>query len=150
MSDAQSPRPASQSGSSAAGGAPSASRRRWTHDRIEAELSALLAQRSTWPNQEEFAQYGLRGLAMAVSRYGGITYWAERMGVRTRPGQRRGGYDERQARLDTEELIARLGYLPNARRIRAEGFPRLASLVNRRGGARGWLAFLQARETPPR
>lgn len=130
------------------GGAPR-SRRYWTDDRIEAELASLLEGRDTWPLHEEFAAYGLRGLAMAVSRYGGISYWAERMGVRLGTGQNRSHYTEYNARLDTEEVIGRLGFLPNVNRIRAEGFGRLASFINRRGGGvRAWLEHIERTDPP--
>lgn len=119
--------------------------REWSDERIEEQLALLLAGRETWPRQAEFEVYGLRGLAMAVHRYGGLAYWAKRTGVTLSSGQDRGRYLELDARRDTLVVLGRLGYLPNTRRIRAEGFPRLASFIDARGGgARAWLIDCQA------
>ena len=55
-------------------------RRRWTDERIRAELSAFCSERSTWPSAAEFRAAGRSDLYVAASRYGGIGFWAAELG----------------------------------------------------------------------
>ncbi|HYZ77446.1 MAG TPA: RodZ domain-containing protein [Gaiellaceae bacterium] len=55
-------------------------RRRWTDDRIRAELSAFCSERATWPSAAEFRAAGRSDLYVAASRYGGIGFWAAELG----------------------------------------------------------------------
>jgi Domain of unknown function (DUF4115) len=68
-------------------------RRRWTDDRIRAELAAFCAERATWPSAAEFRAAGHSDLYVAASRYGGIGFWAAELGFprseRVRPTVRR-------------------------------------------------------------
>jgi Fic family protein len=48
---------------------------KWTDPVIERELRSLLSDRTTWPNQAEFAAAGRRDLYAAASRNGGIKRW---------------------------------------------------------------------------
>jgi hypothetical protein len=59
----------------------SSGRRRWTDDRIRAELSAFCADRTTWPSAAEFRSAGRSDLYVAASRYGGIGFWAAELGL---------------------------------------------------------------------
>jgi putative transcriptional regulator/uncharacterized protein DUF4115 len=61
-------------------------RRRWTDDRIRAELSAFCSDRTTWPSAAEFKSAGRSDLYVAASRYGGIGFWAAELGF---PRERR-------------------------------------------------------------
>jgi uncharacterized protein DUF4115/putative transcriptional regulator len=61
-------------------------RRRWTDDRIRAELSAFCSARTTWPSAAEFKSAGRSDLYVAASRYGGIGFWAAELGF---PRERR-------------------------------------------------------------
>jgi Fic family protein len=54
--------------------------RSWTPERIQAELEAFCAGRSEWPSVAEFRTAGQTALYLAVNRYGGVDYWAERVG----------------------------------------------------------------------
>jgi Domain of unknown function (DUF4115) len=56
-------------------------RRRWTDDRIRAELTAFCADRTTWPSAAEFRSAGRSDLYVAASRYGGIGFWAAELGL---------------------------------------------------------------------
>jgi hypothetical protein len=56
------------------------SQRRWTSDRIEAELEAFCADRKTWPSAADFKAAGRGDLYVAASRYGGIGHWTEKLG----------------------------------------------------------------------
>jgi hypothetical protein len=56
------------------------SQRRWTSDRIRAELEAFCAGRKTWPSAADFKTAGRGDLYVAASRYGGVRHWAEMLG----------------------------------------------------------------------
>jgi hypothetical protein len=58
-----------------------AGQRRWTSDRIRAELEAFCAGREAWPSAKEFKAAGRGDLYVAASRYGGIGYWAGALGL---------------------------------------------------------------------
>jgi hypothetical protein len=55
-------------------------KRKWTEERIRAELEAFCAGRRSWPRALEFKQEGHADLYLAASRYGGIDYWAAELG----------------------------------------------------------------------
>jgi hypothetical protein len=55
-------------------------RRRWTDDRIRAELASFCADRTAWPSAAEFRSAGRSDLYVAASRYGGIGFWAAELG----------------------------------------------------------------------
>jgi DNA-binding transcriptional ArsR family regulator len=54
--------------------------RRWTSERIRAELEAFCAGRATWPSAAEFKAADRGDLYVAASRYGGIGQWADELG----------------------------------------------------------------------
>ena len=63
--------------------APSGGRpRKWTDERIRAELAAFCAQNGHWPRAAEFREAGKNDLYLAASRYGGIDHWAAELGLR--------------------------------------------------------------------
>lgn len=62
----------------AAGGAP----RRWTDERIETELRALVGDDERFPSIARFDEAGRRDLYQAIGRHGGSAEWAERLGLR--------------------------------------------------------------------
>lgn len=55
--------------------------RRWTPERIQEELEAFCAGRTVWPSVAEFQTAGRTALYLAVTRYGGVAHWAERVGL---------------------------------------------------------------------
>ena len=61
-----------------AGGRP----RKWTDERIHAELEAFCAEVGRWPRAVEFRDAGRGDLYLAASRYGGIDHWAAELGLR--------------------------------------------------------------------
>lgn len=65
--------------------------RKWTDERIEAELRALVKRLGHWPSQQEIEEAGHKGLVQAVARSGGSRSWAERLGLRPRGGGPRPG-----------------------------------------------------------
>ena len=60
--------------------------RRWTNERIRAELEDFCAGRKAWPSAGAFKSAGRADLYVAASRYGGIGFWAEELGY-ARPGR---------------------------------------------------------------
>jgi hypothetical protein len=54
---------------------------RWTPETTELALENLLAGRSTWPNQREFAAAGLAGLHQTITRTEGHAAMAARYGL---------------------------------------------------------------------
>jgi len=56
--------------------------RRWSEQRIERELIEFVGERDTFPLRREFQESGVNGLLHAAERHGGLSYWAERIGVR--------------------------------------------------------------------
>jgi hypothetical protein len=61
-------------------------KRRWTNERIRAELERFCAKRKTWPSPAEFRAAGHSDLYIAASRYGGVGFWASELGF-SRPGR---------------------------------------------------------------
>lgn len=54
--------------------------RHWTNERIHAALVDFCAGRKTWPPASEFKADGRSDLYVAASRYGGIGFWATKLG----------------------------------------------------------------------
>lgn len=54
-------------------------RRRWSEERIDRELRAFCAGRSTWPAFREFRDAGRLRLYNAAARHGGIEHWRVRI-----------------------------------------------------------------------
>jgi hypothetical protein len=75
--------------------APQSGRRRWTSDRIRAELTEFCSDRAAWPSAAEFKGAGRSDLYVAASRYGGIGFWVAELGF-ARSG--RGAHDNRVLR----------------------------------------------------
>lgn len=69
-------------------------KRRWTNDRIRAELEAFCAGRPDWPRAHDFRTAGRGDLYLAASRYGGIDHWAAELGY----GTARGHAESRETR----------------------------------------------------
>lgn len=113
--------------------------RRWTPERIEAELRAVANGRGVMPSARELDRLGRQDLRSAIVSYGGVRYWADRLGLQMRPRQL-GPINiaeealERQART----LIEELGYLPGANKLRQLGHRELALAVLHAGGARAY------------
>jgi hypothetical protein len=59
--------------------------RRWTPERIQDELEGFCAEHDQWPSVADFKAGGNMALYLAVTRYGGVDYWAERVGKSRQP-----------------------------------------------------------------
>jgi Fic family protein len=55
--------------------------RRWSPERIQEELESFCTGRSRWPSVAEFKAAGQTALYLAVTRYGGVDYWAKQVGL---------------------------------------------------------------------
>lgn len=108
------------------GGQQSAARR-WDDKRLRAELKALVEQLDCFPSYNQLSAMGREDLRCALKRNGGSGWWARELGVALGPGQDRSRYTRKDATRDAEAVIAELGYLPSTTRLRALGYPRLAS-----------------------
>lgn len=92
---------------------------------------------SAFPTRREFAEASRTDLRAAVDDFGGFDYWAWRLGLPVRPRQVASGpYSVRDAVAEAREVIAQLGYLPGARKLRQTGHGRLATEVQKTGGSR--------------
>lgn len=58
-------------------------RRRWSTERVEAELRDFCHGRKTWPTLREFQAANRYALYRAASRYGGAQHWRERLAIGT-------------------------------------------------------------------
>lgn len=92
-------------------------RRRWTGERIRAELTDFCAGREQWPSAQDFRRAGRSGLYVAASRYGGIGFWAAEMGF-SRParmataeahGHKRAPFGRRAAIVAAVAIVAAAG-----------------------------------------
>jgi DNA-binding transcriptional ArsR family regulator len=83
--------------------------RRWTEERIRAELAEFCAGREAWPSARAFKDAGRGDLYIAASRYGGIAHWTETLGFArvTRPS---GSEREAAAAPARSPLRARLAW----------------------------------------
>jgi hypothetical protein len=109
------------------------------HDlrKLEAELRAFTAHRSTFPTRREFDEAGRADLRCAVARYGGVPHWSARLGLQLSARQRsREPYSTGDAVQEARLIVEAMGYLPGARKLRAMRRQRLASAVQAEGGAR--------------
>jgi Fic family protein len=66
--------------------------RRWTDERIRAELRDFARGRTDFPSVQEFKDAGLQQLYEAIARYGGAARWASELGLErvNRRGRSRG------------------------------------------------------------
>jgi hypothetical protein len=111
--------------------------RRRTDEQIEAELREFTAgcAKNQWPTRLTFQRAGRGALWSAMRNRGGSVWWAQRLGFTPRSQQDRRAPSEAEAVELARSLVGTHGYLPSAERLRASGFPKLATVVARVGGA---------------
>jgi hypothetical protein len=109
--------------------------RRWTRTRVLSELKQFVGERQVLPTAAELNAAGRADLRRAMRLWGDAAFWAAELGVRLRPGQDRRAYTTAEAQRDFEAVLASVGAVPHAGAIRRLGYARLASYVERRGGA---------------
>jgi hypothetical protein len=118
--------------------------RRWTEDRVRAELSAFLADREEWPSAAEFVRAGQRQLRDMVYRFGGSRRWAQEMGIRypeRMPGHAPWWTEER-VREELRVFLAGCAVWPSRKAFEAAGRKALRDAVNRTGGPERWAVEL--------
>jgi hypothetical protein len=92
--------------------------------------------RTTFPTLAEFDAAGRTDLRSAVTDYGGVRYWATRLGLDLPAHRHHTTYSIDDALEDARSVVARLGYLPGEPTLRRLGMNRLATVVRASGGAR--------------
>jgi hypothetical protein len=108
--------------------------RKWTDDRIEAELRRLAAENGgRFPKRIELEAQGLQGLASAIKRKG-TRSWADHLDLDLSAGQDRSPYGISEARVDIERVVSETGRLPGERTLRKLGYGRLAKRIANGGG----------------
>jgi DNA invertase Pin-like site-specific DNA recombinase len=59
--------------------------KRWSPERLQAELRAFLGERTEWPQYPAFARAGCARLHLQMMLWGGPYFWARRLGLRLAP-----------------------------------------------------------------
>lgn len=125
---------------------------KWTEPRIRRELIAFMRERRSkrWPTSSEFRAAGRADLMSAITAYGGVVYWAEKVGAELGPGQNREPYLMTEALAEAREVIEQLGYLPGLDTLRELGHFRLVTVVRAHGGAAKFCAEFGLTRPSPR
>jgi hypothetical protein len=120
------------------------SRRTWTEARIENELRRFLAGSDRWPKASVFAASGKASLFTAAYRYGGIDYWAARLGLPRPPPRRRPAihWTEDRIRAELKQFCADRRTWPRQADFAAAQRLTLYWAASRAGGMRRWEADL--------
>ena len=99
-------------------------------------MRAFTEGRTTFPTRREFDRAGRADLRCAVANHGGVTCWAARLGLILAPSQvAHRPYGAGQEVDDARKVIAKVGWLPGAAKLRRMGYGRLATAVQDAGGA---------------
>jgi hypothetical protein len=137
-------------------------KRRWTNERIRAELERFCAKRKTWPSPAEFRAAGHSDLYIAASRYGGVGFWASELGF-SRPGRTEPPtrspvrppsfrWTNERIRAELERFCAKRKTWPSPAEFRAAGHSDLYVAASRYGGVGFWaseLGFSRPGRTEP-
>jgi hypothetical protein len=113
---------------------------KWTDERIEGELRALLGRRKRWPSHREFREQGHRALRDAITRHGGPRIWAKRMGIAYPAPAFDPRWTDRRVHAELGRFLAGRTTWPTRREFRAAGLSSLHGAVARLGGTRHWAA----------
>jgi hypothetical protein len=119
----------------------------WTEDRIRADLSEYLAERTVWPSRAEFEQDGLTALRNAVNRTGGPDRWAAEFGL-PRPNRLSGirrGWSTDGIEATLAELIGDSDTWPTRREFDRAGLSGLLSAIYNREGPDYWARRFKVR-----
>lgn len=112
---------------------------RWSDAKLEAELRTFTDGRDAdrFPTRREFDRADRGDLRCAVENHGGVEFWADRLRLTLAPSQMAHRvYPEKQAVADARLVIAKVGWLPGAAKLRDMRYGRLATEVQRAGGSR--------------
>jgi DNA invertase Pin-like site-specific DNA recombinase len=110
---------------------------RWSPRRIEAELVGWRGTEDRWPTYVEFLQGGRARLHHQVLGYGGVNYWARRLGWRLPARTTR--WDEEAIADGLRPILAGGRTMwPSRREFEAMGLEGLRRAVIRHGGITHW------------
>lgn len=110
---------------------------RWSARRIEAELRSWRGPaEAEWPSYVEFLTSGRARLHHQVLRYGGVSYWAWRLGWSVPPRTTR--WDEETIRDGLRPIAAGREVWPSKREFEAMGLGGLRRAVIMNGGVEHW------------
>lgn len=112
----------------------------WTDERLEAALREFVGDAVEWPSRTRFMAADRQGLYEAMRDHGGHLYWAHRLGLRLSSAQQPRSVPLDELVDQARTVIAQEGRLPNQERLRLLGYPRLATAVQRAGGAQKFKA----------
>jgi len=119
------------------------SHRVWTAARIETELRRLLAGLDRWPPPRVFREAGKASLYTAAYHYGGIDYWAARIGLERRSRRRPSPYwTEERIRDELLDFCHARSSWPTETDFAAAGRLPVYWAASRAGGMRRWKAEL--------
>lgn len=114
--------------------------RQWTEARIEAKLRQVSNELGRWPSNKELQRAGLAGLAKAIIRYGGSTYWARRLGFQPYRGLPSLYWTDERIERELAPFLAGRAHFPTAAEFEEAGLRNLRTAVRFRGGPAMWAA----------
>lgn len=120
--------------------------RPWGPRRIEAELLRWRGDLVEWPTYVEFLLAGRARLHLQILGYGGVRYWARRLGWSGAPRTTR--WDEEAILGGLRPIIAGREVWPSAAEFRELGLEGLRRAVIRHGGITSWAATCGLRVRP--
>jgi hypothetical protein len=112
--------------------------KRWTEERIRADLRSFLRRRRRWPSRNEFEAAGRKPLRDAIGRTGGPERWAAEFGLardNLRSGSRRVWTRER-VEEELRAFVGGRGVMPTTSEFREAGLAPLLTATYRYGGPR--------------
>jgi DNA invertase Pin-like site-specific DNA recombinase len=119
---------------------------RWSPRKIETELRSWRGSAEDWPNYVEFLTRGHARLHHQVLGYGGVCYWAKRLGWSLPPRTTR--WDEETIRDGLRPIVAGREKWPSKREFEAMGLGGLRRAVVLSGGIERWAERLDLRLRP--
>jgi len=136
----------------------------WTEERIRAELSGFLADRSVWPTAGEFNECGHRQLLTAIRRRGGTEKWRREFALPRaahapgapasarspkQPSARERRWTDQRIEAAIAPLIQELGHWPTKAEFHRAGQSRALSAVYDHGGSARWQKHFGVRPRRP-
>jgi hypothetical protein len=128
-------------------------RRGWTPEVIEAQLTRLIGDATTWPSVRAFERAGLGSMLSSIYRHEGPAYWAQRMNV-DKPlrvgGHGRAVWTPERIREELERFCSGRPGWPTEREFLIAGRGPLYRAASRKGGVAYWADQLGLPRRPRR
>lgn len=119
----------------------------WDERRVQRELQSFLAGSGEWPSYREFVRAGRKRLRDEVTRLGGASRWAARVGVRY--VERKPGYPSRwtesRIKRELQEFLTGRRTWPARVEFECAGRKALRDAVARTGGVQRWASVVDVR-----